>query len=73
MTRTLWPERVEKFNHQRATFSVFFHLPPELMKEGTWLHFEYREMTEEDGKMDCLPPDEPIICLQLYGPPDGIS
>lgn len=45
------------------------NLPTELMKEGTWLHFEYREMTEEDGKRGLFVQDNPPFCPFFYGPP----
>jgi hypothetical protein len=45
------------------------NLPPEFMKEGTWLHFEYRELTEEEKNQGLFIPDEFIICQALWGPP----
>ena len=44
-------------------------LPVELMGEGTWLHFEYRELTEEEKNRKLFQPDEPVICPALFGPP----
>ena len=44
-------------------------LPVELMEEGTWLHFEYREMTEEEKNRKLFQPDEPVICLMNQIPP----
>ena len=43
--------------------------PVELMEEGTWLHFEYRELMEEEIHMGLFSPDEPVICQMFYGPP----
>lgn len=48
------------------------NLPAELMKEGTWLHFEYREVTEEDinnGLLEGLS----VICPQIWGTPPSTS
>ncbi|WP_221620725.1 hypothetical protein, partial [Tannerella forsythia] len=44
-------------------------LPVELMEEGTWLHFEYRELTEEEKNRKLFQPDEPVICLWYQGRP----
>jgi len=48
------------------------NLPPELMKEGTWLHFEYREVTEEDINNGLF--DRPsVICQWIWGTPPSTS
>ncbi len=37
---------------------------------GTWLYFEYRELTEEErGQSSLFFPDFPLICKAIYGPP----
>jgi hypothetical protein len=37
---------------------------------GTWLHFEYRELTEEErGQSSLFATDPPIVCQAIYGPP----
>ncbi|MCF8360915.1 MAG: hypothetical protein K9H26_19355 [Prolixibacteraceae bacterium] len=37
---------------------------------GTWLHFEYRELTEEERNQPSLfATDPPITCPSIYGPP----
>jgi len=37
---------------------------------GTWLYFEYRELTEEERNQPSLfSPDPPIVCQAIYGPP----
>ena len=60
------------WNYQNAISVPLFNrigLPVELMKEGTWLHFEYREMTEEEKNRRLFEPDEPVICLMYQGAP----
>ena len=36
---------------------------------GTWLYFEYRELTEEEIEQNLFSPDPPINCLLIYGSP----
>ncbi len=37
---------------------------------GTWLYFEYRELTEKEREQPNLfSPDPPIVCPTIYGPP----
>lgn len=36
---------------------------------GTSLYFEYRELTEEERGKNLFSPDQPIVCLAIYGPP----
>jgi hypothetical protein len=36
---------------------------------GTWLYFEYRELTEEEKEENLFSPDTPTICLGIYGAP----
>ncbi|MBP5473335.1 MAG: hypothetical protein J6X92_01080 [Bacteroidales bacterium] len=43
--------------------------PVELMEEGTWLHFEYREFTEEEKHMGFFSPEETVVCLWDNIPP----
>ncbi len=60
------------WNYRNAISVPLFNrigLPVELMEEGTWLHFEYREFTEEEKNRRLFEPDEPVICQMLYGPP----
>lgn len=60
------------WNYENAIRVPYFQrigLPPELMKEETWLYFEYRELTEEDRKQELFQPDEPVICLANQIPP----
>ena len=39
---------------------------------GTWLYFEYRELTEEERNQSSLfSPDPPIVCQALYGSPNA--
>ena len=60
------------WNYRNAISVPLFNrigLPVELMEEGTWLHFEYREMTEEEKNRKLFQPDEPVICPALFGPP----
>ena len=39
---------------------------------GTWLYFEYRELTEEERHQSSLfSPDPTIICPAIYGPPSA--
>lgn len=60
------------WEYENAISGPYFdrvNLPSELMKEGTWLHFEYREMTEEDGKRRLFEPDELIFCPANIIPP----
>jgi len=62
----------EKFWDLQAISVPLFNrigLPVELMEEGTWLHFEYREFTEEEKNRRLFEPDEPVICLMNQIPP----
>ena len=43
--------------------------PVEFMEEGTWLHFKYREFTEEEKHMGLFSPDEAVICFANQIPP----
>ncbi len=36
---------------------------------GTWLYFEYRELTEEEEKGNLFNTEDPLICLMNIGPP----
>ena len=36
---------------------------------GTWLYFEYRELTEEEEKGNLFTTEDPLICLMNIGPP----
>lgn len=36
---------------------------------GTWLHFEYRELTEEEKKQTLFFPDTNVFCPAIYGSP----
>jgi hypothetical protein len=39
---------------------------------GTWLYFEYRELTEEEWEHSNLfLPDHPLICPAIYGSPSA--
>ena len=39
-------------------------------KVGTWLYFEYRELTDEEKKDESLfSPTPPIVCPDIYIPP----
>jgi len=41
---------------------------------GTWLYFEYRELTEEErNQSDLWSPDPPIVCPAIYVPPSATS
>jgi len=41
---------------------------------GTWLYFEYRELTEEERhQSDLWSPDPPIVCPMIYIPPSATS
>lgn len=43
-------------------------------KVGTWLYFEYRELTEEERvQSNLFSPDYPMVCLGIYGPPSAKS
>ncbi len=41
-------------------------------KVGTWLYFEYRELTDDETKNgDLYSSNLPIACPAIYGPPTG--
>ena len=41
---------------------------------GTWLYFEYRELTEEERiQSNLFEPDYPMVCLGIYGSPSAKS
>ncbi|WP_436415499.1 hypothetical protein [Petrimonas sp.] len=64
-------------DYKNAIKVPYFHrvnLPEELEKNGTWLHFEYREITEEDIKQRLFDPlFIPKICPMHIGPPPATS
>lgn len=60
------------WDYQNAISVPYFHrvnLPRELMRGGTWLHFEYRELTEEEKNKGLFEPDEPTWCTADKIPP----
>ena len=59
-------------NYRNAIAVPLFHkidLSADLMKGDTWLHFEYRELTEEDKNRRLFEPERPEICLWVTPAP----
>ena len=64
----------KKISYQNAIGIPYFsknELPSNIpQKVGTWLYFEYRELTDDETKNgDLYSPNPPIACLSIYGDP----